>query len=157
MSELRIYKIFAVMAALVLLVTACGPSQPPEDTISTAVAQTVQAQNPTATVPLSPSPIVPTNTPASLVTPAFETVTATALAAAPVEFCTASASLVGETHPDGTIIQPGIVFTKVWQIQNTGTCTWDSRWQLVFNGGDILDGSAVYNLPQPAEPGQIVE
>ena len=156
MSEFRRYKIFAVIAALVLLITACGPSQPPEDTISTAVAQTVEAQNPTATLQVSPSPIS-TSTPALLVTPAFETVTATGLAAAPVEFCTASASLAGETHPDGTIIQPGTVFTKVWRIQNTGTCIWDSRWQLVFNRGDILDGSAVYNLPQPAEPGQTVE
>ena len=156
MSELRLYKIFVVVVALGLFTTACGPSQLPESAISTAVAQTVQAQNPTETQPVPPS-AAPTGTLQSLVTPAFETATGTALAAAPVEFCTASASLVGETHPDGTIVQPGTLFTKVWHIQNTGTCTWDSRWQLVFNGGDLLDGSAVYSFPQPAEPGQSVD
>ena len=155
MSEFRNYKIFAVVTTFVLIATACGPSQLPEDTISTAVAQTVEAQNPTATLSVSPSP-APTNTIMPLATVAG-TATGTALAEAPVEFCTASAEFAGETHPDGTIVQPGTVFTKVWQVRNTGTCTWDSRWQLVFTGGDLMDGSMVYNFPQPVEPGQTVE
>ena len=154
MSEFRNYKIFAVVAVFVLLAAACGPSTLPEDTISTAVALTVQAQNPTATLPASPSP-APTGTAMSLATVAG-TVTGTALAEGPVEFCTASAEFAGETHPDGTIVQPGTVFTKTWQVRNTGTCTWDSRWQLVFTGGDLMDGAMVYNFPQPAEPGQTV-
>ena len=43
MSDLRMYKIFAVVIAITLLVPACGPSQPQESAISTSVAQTVQA------------------------------------------------------------------------------------------------------------------
>jgi hypothetical protein len=71
--------------------------------------------------------------------------------------CEANASLVGETFPDGTILQPGTVFTKTWSIQNSGTCTWDASWQLVFFGGDLMDGVTVYNFPQPAQPGETVE
>jgi hypothetical protein len=76
---------------------------------------------------------------------------------AAVELCEANALLAGETFPDGTIVQPGKTFTKVWRIQNSGTCTWDTRWQLVFNGGDRLDGSLTYNLPLPTDPGQTLE
>jgi hypothetical protein len=67
------------------------------------------------------------------------------------------ASLVGETYPDGTIVNPGETFTKVWRVQNTGTCYWDASWQLVFHDGDLMDGIAAYSFPLPAEPGQIVE
>ena len=38
--------------------------------------------------------------------------------------------------PDGTIMKPGINFQKVWSIKNTGTCTWDEGYALVFIGGD---------------------
>jgi hypothetical protein len=72
------------------------------------------------------------------------------------QFCTVSASLVDETYPDGTIVQPGTTFTKSWHVQNDGTCTWDSNWQLVFYNGDLMDGSVVYSFPQPARPGETV-
>lgn len=72
-------------------------------------------------------------------------------------FCTPSASLVGETIPDLTIVQPGATFTKTWQIQNSGTCTWDTNWQLVYYSGDLMDGLTVYNLPEPAQPGDTLD
>jgi hypothetical protein len=71
--------------------------------------------------------------------------------------CTSSASLVGETVPDLTIIQPGATFTKTWQITNSGTCNWDTNWQLIYYGGDLMDGLTVYNLPEPVQPGQTVD
>ena len=40
------------------------------------------------------------------------------------------------TVPDGTIMHPGEDFIKTWQIRNTGTCTWDEGYVLVFVGGD---------------------
>ncbi len=159
MSELRTYKILAVSLAIALLVPACGSSQQQESAISTAVAQTVQAQNPTETlsVPTSaPTSADQTDTPSPLASPAA-TATGASATLAPVEYCTASALLAGETVPDGTIIQPGTTFTKVWRVQNSGTCIWDSRWQLVFKGGDRLGGSFNYNLPLEAQPGQTVE
>src|SRR5215211_513196 len=47
--------------------------------------------------------------------------------------------------------------TKVWQIQNSGTCVWDSTWQLIFYSGDQMDGLIAYNFPQPAQPGETVD
>lgn len=40
------------------------------------------------------------------------------------------------TVPDGTIMKPGVDFVKQWAIRNTGTCTWDEGYALVFIGGD---------------------
>jgi hypothetical protein len=40
------------------------------------------------------------------------------------------------TVPDGTIFKPGVDFTKIWAIRNTGSCQWDEGYALVFVGGD---------------------
>jgi hypothetical protein len=39
------------------------------------------------------------------------------------------------TIPDGTDINPGDDFQKVWAIRNTGTCTWDEGYAFVYVGG----------------------
>jgi hypothetical protein len=157
MSAPRIYKLSTILTLVTLLASACGSSQLNESALSTAVAQTVQAQNTMETVPTATSP-APTITPDSLTsTPLAVTPTTAPVTGGAVQNCTASASLVGETYPDGTIIQPGTTFTKVWSVQNNGTCTWDATWQLVFFGGDLMDGVTVYNFPQPAQPGETVE
>lgn len=155
MSVLRIYKFLLTLTVITLIISACGSSQPDESAISTAVAQTVQAQNTPDTVTVVTS-AAPTDTPSPLA-PLSATVTGAPATLAPAQFCTVSASLVEETYPDGTIVQPGETFTKSWHVQNNGTCTWDSSWQLIFYGGDLMDGATVYNFPQPAQPGQTVE
>jgi hypothetical protein len=33
--------------------------------------------------------------------------------------------------------QPGETFGKVWRVQNSGTCTWDSGYRLVFVSGNV--------------------
>jgi len=40
------------------------------------------------------------------------------------------------TIPDGSILKPGVNFQKIWAIRNTGTCTWDDGYKLVFYAGD---------------------
>ena len=153
MSVLQIYKILTILTAITLLASACGAPQLDESTMATAVAQTVQAQNTLETVPVATTPA-----PAATITPSpLASLTETPVTGAAAGLCSASASLVGETYPDGTIVHPGETFTKVWHVQNSGTCTWDSTWQLIYYGGDRLDGSTVYSFPQPAGPGQTVE
>lgn len=39
------------------------------------------------------------------------------------------------TIPDGTVLEPGRNFQKVWAIRNTGTCTWDEGYSLVYIAG----------------------
>ena len=158
MFEFRKFRGGVVLISLILLVSACGPSGQQDSAISTAVAQTVQAQNIQETAPVATSPIL-TDTPTPIVPTASLPATVTGITSTQVApgLCSTDASLVGETIPDGTILQPGETFTKVWQIKNMGTCTWDSSWQLVFYGGDQLDGLAVYNFLLPTQPGQTLD
>lgn len=155
MSVFRIYRVLAAGIMLVLMVSACGPSVPEDTTIATAVAQTVAAQNAQATATVATSP-APTETPSPLAS-LSATLTGTAVPQVSSGNCTPSASLVGETIPDLTIIQPGATFTKSWQLLNSGTCTWDTNWQLVYYSGDLMDGLTVYNLPEPAQPGDTLD
>ena len=77
--------------------------------------------------------LLPTPTPAATST------------AAPPPGCVDGLTFV--SHPDGTgsadnPIQagPGQRFTKVWKVKNTGTCTWDSNYELVFSSGATMGG-----------------
>jgi hypothetical protein len=157
MSVPRIYKILTILTAISLLASACGTPQLDVSVMSTAVAQTVQAQITLETAPAatSPGPTLTLTAPALASLPA--PVTETPVTGVAAGQCSASASLVGETYPDGTIVHPGETFTKVWHVQNSGTCTWDSTWQLIYYSGERMDGSIVYSFPQPAQPGQTVE
>lgn len=40
------------------------------------------------------------------------------------------------TIPDGATLKPGEDFEKIWKIRNTGNCTWDDGYALVFIAGD---------------------
>ena len=40
------------------------------------------------------------------------------------------------TVPDGTVFKPGVDFVKTWAVRNTGTCTWDEGYKLIFYAGD---------------------
>jgi hypothetical protein len=39
------------------------------------------------------------------------------------------------TIPDGSTVEGGTNFLKVWAIRNTGTCTWDDGYSLVYWNG----------------------
>ncbi|MEA3352062.1 MAG: NBR1-Ig-like domain-containing protein, partial [Chloroflexota bacterium] len=42
------------------------------------------------------------------------------------------------TIPDGTEIDAGDAFTKTWRLKNTGTCSWTSGYDLIFDHGDSM-------------------
>lgn len=50
--------------------------------------------------------------------------------------CNNSAFEGDVTVPDGTVFRPGVDFVKQWALRNTGTCTWDDGFVLVFIAGD---------------------
>ena len=65
--------------------------------------------------------------------------------------CADSALFIADiTIADNTNLQPGQPFTKTWQLRNNGTCTWNSEYALVFNGGDRLDSPAAVPLSETA-------
>jgi hypothetical protein len=48
--------------------------------------------------------------------------------------------------PDGTILLTGTTFVKTWEIKNTGSCSWDQAYAIVFGDeGDQMNGK----LSQP--------
>ena len=154
------YSLTALLSVIALILSACGAASN-ESAIATSVAMTVEAQNTEAAAvtptepPASPSEL-PSLPPPPL-TPVTTSAPPTAPAAGGSQFCTASASFVSETIPDGTITSPGSVFTKTWRIKNTGTCAWDTTWKWVFVSGDMMGGATYYNFPGSAAPGDTVE
>ncbi len=153
------YKALTFTTILTLLLTACGAEATPDPFISTAIAQTVAAQNasaatetplpsPTVAVTEGPLQFIPTLTPVvPLVSPTLPKSTAGAKTEC------GRASLVSETIPDGTIYPPKTSFIKTWEIKNESNCTWDTSYKIVFWDGDVMGGGYVYNLPQSAPPG----
>jgi hypothetical protein len=156
------YTLFVTIVMMSLLITACGAESTAESAqelnrIETAVAETVAAQNAaqSANTATSAAPVF-TQTPlmfSPTLTPLAPIASPTLPANTAKSQC-ASASLVSETIPDGTIFDPGKTFTKTWEIKNTSTCTWDTNYKIVFWNGDVLGGAYYYNLPQVVAPGQ---
>ena len=145
-------KILTFFGLFALLLSACGAKPQSQDQISTAVAQTVQAQD-----SLTKVSSLPTLTPAPPLNGApTSTADVITLNTAPVGApgCTVSAKLVSETPPDATLFRPGEYFWKTWSLENTGTCAWDSTYKLIYSSGDLMGGLASYPLPEPVAPGQ---
>ena len=62
------------------------------------------------------------------------------------------------TIPDGTVFEPGIVFTKTWRLRNVGSCAWTSGYDIVFSGGDAMDAPGSVQLTSgTVDPGQSVD
>jgi hypothetical protein len=140
---------FLILAMLACNTTTVVPSSS-VDAVGTAAAQTVAAQlgsQPQNTAPapatgVAPTtpPSVPTDTPVPSATPICD-----------------QAKFVSETVPDGSVFAPGVSFTKTWRLRNTGNCTWNSSYAVVFDSGDALGAPAAVPLSGSVAPGQEVD
>lgn len=120
-------------------------------------------------VPISPTQTTPATASETPSPPVEATATATATAIvtdvsgkkpSPVTTpCTDAATFIADvTVPDNSQIAPSTGFDKTWRIQNSGTCLWDGRYQLVHAGGTLLGANASsFPLPIPVAPGQMVD
>jgi uncharacterized protein YraI len=73
--------------------------------------------------------------------------------------CTNVATFVADiTIPDDSEIVTGVAFIKTWRVRNSGTCTWDGRYQLAHVDGHLL-GAVSQQIPLPASvaPGQTID
>jgi len=123
------------MAVLLLLLSGCQ------------AAETEIYRPPTRVAPLhSPTP---TRAPATLSPrPVQETPIATA---APT--CTDNLTFQEDLSiPDGTLVSPGEVLDKRWQVLNNGTCNWDAGYRLELLSGPAL-GAASEQALYPARSG----
>ena len=140
------------------------------DALNTAAAQTVQAQQtsiaqtaqatkqqeePELTQTLAIEPpegdLTPTATSAPTNTPTDEPT------ATPDVECN-QAGFVSETIPDGTDFDPDEEFTKTWTLENTGSCTWNANYDVVFVEGDAMNAPASMPLTSgTVDPGETIK
>jgi len=151
----------AVTLLALLMLNACNfpfaaKNQSETDALATAVAQTVQAmdqQPPPAGQPtLPPQPAQPTNTPLPTLTSGPQATVPPAATAKPCN----KAQFISETIPDDTEFAPGEAFTKTWTLKNTGTCTWNTNYKLIFASGDAMGGPASVALASSVAPNEQV-
>ena len=118
-----------------LLLQACAPTPTP--------FVPPRAPTPTQALIQGNTPVIPTFTPTPIVIPSPTTTPP----------CTDGLAFIKDlTFPDGAIVEPGSGVDKQWQVQNNGSCNWDSRYRLKFVGG--LDmGAAAEQALYPARAG----
>lgn len=165
MKRNRTYTFLSILILFALFATSCGSADAESDTIATAVAMTVAAQEtqraqatdkPTATA------AGPTSTPEAAEAASTPTKVSTfspPTAPGPIgsgDPCLL-ANLISETIPDGTIMQPGKTFWKTWRLKNNGTCTWNSSYKIVYWSGDLMGGMLEYQFPDVIGPGEEVD
>ena len=141
-----------LLSLLAIVMSACGSAAQSQADISTAVAQTVVAQNSLTEIASRPTLTPAPSQQATVVPDVSGTNTTAPVAGAPG--CTVTARLASETPPDGTLLKPGEYFWKTWTFENTGTCTWDSTYKLIYKSGDLLDGLTSYPLVEAVAPGE---
>ena len=148
MKNLRHYVFFL---SIVVAIAACSlPSTVPADTGATATL-VVNTALPTETpVAVSPTGAV-TITAAPTLTPVTGSSSGTGA-------CSNSAEFISDVSiPDGTNFMPDTGFVKTWRVKNTGTCTWDSRYSLVFTDGTLFSAYERISLPFVVVPGQTTD
>jgi len=58
------------------------------------------------------------------------------------------ARFLSDGYPtDGTVLSPGQVFTKTWNLENTGSKMWGEDFQWAFVGGDHMGGPNAVDVP----------
>jgi len=72
------------------------------------------------------------------------------------EGCLDTAPVADVTISDGTVLDPGETFTKIWRVRNTGDCEWSNAlgellW--MFVGGDQMNGPSQTPIMGPVPPG----
>ena len=115
------------------------PTQSPTNTMTPAPSNTATPTPATAT---------PTNTPSG-----------GNVDSSPASACdqAAAGNPIDVTIPDDTQMQPGDTFTKVWRLQNVGTCTWTKDYKAVLFSGDGMSAPSVVQMPEVVSPGETVD
>ncbi|MDR3576587.1 MAG: NBR1-Ig-like domain-containing protein [Anaerolineaceae bacterium] len=166
--------IIPIYLATILMLSSCdltATSTPSSTTTpepgftATVLVQTIQAlstQNallqPSATPITSLTP-TPTQTESETETPAVTAVpTLTAIpTSAAVSSCNAATLESDVTIPAGTVLDGGASFVKTWRILNSGTCSWNTSYQLIYTSGNSFSAPAVIYLPGSVAPGQTID
>jgi hypothetical protein len=58
---------------------------------------------------------------------------------------------------DGTEMQPGQRFTKIWRLTNAGSCTWTREYQAIWFFGTKMGDTVATPLDKNVAPGESIE
>lgn len=167
MFKIRLLRLGIPIIILLGLTLACNfpregsPTPSGPELLKTYAAQTIQVQltllatglQPTSTSspPDDTTPTPPGSTPTA---PAGETATLSATQGV----CDQAAFEEDVTFPDNSVLPPDEEFTKTWRLRNTGTCSWNTNYDIVFDRGDSLDGPTSAPLTSgTVAPGETVD
>jgi hypothetical protein len=148
----RTFRPWIVMVLLTtLLLSACNfPGlRKTEDPFPTFAARTVEARLTLAVQETPPPPLPPTETEALQEPTEAEPTSTPTNTPIPTQTevpCDRAAFVSDVTIPDGTLLGPSEDFIKTWRLRNTGSCTWNSSYQLIFKEGDAMSGPASKQL-----------
>jgi hypothetical protein len=158
-----IYLLMILLISSCVLTTSAPSTSTPEPRFtSTALIQTIQAlstQNallqPTATplVTDTPTPSQTQTETAAVTSVPTQTPVPTTAAVSNCNIATLESDV---TIPDNTVLDGGSSFVKTWKILNSGTCTWNTSYQLFFTSGNSFAAPTVVNLPGTVAPGETV-
>lgn len=148
------------LICLSLIIAGCVPETPEEtpDIAGTAaaMAETIVAVQLTKIAEAATSTPTPTPEPT-------ETPTPTLTFALPTPFPTQApgeekpcllASMISETVPDYSNLEPGESFDKQWVLQNIGSCAWTSQYSVIFHHGETLGAQEQIFFPGSVQPGE---
>ncbi len=163
------YLVSALLLLSLLLLSGCGKKTPTPDpkAVYTSAAETVAVQLQTQGLPAA----APTTTPFAFKTPTIEVVLPPNGNATlpPVVQPTAPQGPTGtpsvpdrgvwisQTPGDDSSIPVNSPFQMTWTVQNTGSTTWTTAYQLRFYAGTKFGSPAVINLPKEVAPGEKVD
>ena len=167
MLNVHRFRLVIPIIILIFMAMACNfpqggsPTPSGPDLLKTYAAETIQAQ-----LTLVATGLQPTITPGQLeatATPISE-ITATSLpeftaTPSPTQgVCDQAAFDKDVNFPDNSVLKPGEEFTKTWRLENTGTCTWNTNYAIVFDRGDAMEGPASAALTTSSiTPGEMVD
>lgn len=128
--------LYTQVAGTLIAQGQAGATQAPAAAATnTPLVVTATVALPTSTASNTPVPV--TNTPAAV--------------------CNQAAFITDVTVKDGTQMSKGEDFTKTWRIKNTGTCTWDGDYTVVFSSGTNLANKSSFDLPEDVSPGETAD
>ena len=118
--------------------------------------------SPTRAVQVSPTSFQPTRTltPALEISPSATRPTRTPTSSpVPTTTCNqaAAGSPIDVTIADDTEMLPGESFTKIWRLQNTGSCTWTEAYAARLFSGSRMGAPESVSLDGNVSPGESVE
>jgi hypothetical protein len=114
-----------------------------EQTVQAVLASQATAVPPTEAPPTVEVSVTPTLTPASTSTPTQTPIPTP---------CDAAQFVTDVTIADNASVTANSEFTKTWRLRNSGTCTWTSGYQLVFDHGDRMSAPDAVMLTSGTVP-----